>query len=162
MTNSVPATHLTEALKLEAEGYVDLFKIVFYQSSTLYIKSDNTVSWNGQVWEGIALKLTGVASYGDTQVSRPKLQLQNPDAIWSPFVSEGVLEGAMVTRYRVLNSDLAANNPVYISQTWQVGRVMSCTRLYIIMELRSLIDAPNFLIPARLFAPPAFPTVSTP
>lgn len=157
---TIPASHIDEAQKLNAQGYAELYRMDFHGGSTVYLKTDHTEAWNGNVWEGVALKLTGAGQYGSDQVARPKLELQNPNGMFSPFVSEGVLDGALVTRFRVLYEDILANNPVYVSNVWQVTRVASLTKVSMALELRSFGDSPVFLIPSLTYSPPVFPVVS--
>ena len=158
--SNIPASHIDEANKLEADGIVELFQIDMTNTSSLYLKSESTALWNGQTWEGLAIALSGVGSYGDDQISKPKLSLTNPDAIFSPFVSQGEFDAAFVTRYRVLYDDLVNDRPIYINQVWQINRVAALTRSMVSLELRSLTDVPNFIIPARTYTPPKFPVVS--
>ena len=157
---TVPANQITDAQQLLGDGYVDLFQVNLYGGGALFLKADHSETWNGQFWEGVGLKLTGVGTYGNEQVARPRLMMQNPDAAFSPFVSQGALDTSLVTRFRVLLADLRANNPVYVNQTWQVGRVLSCNRFSLTLELRGLADAPNAIVPAQTYSPPKYPTVS--
>lgn len=156
----VPNSHIVQALQLNADGYVYLFKITLNSGGTIYLVADQTVTWNGEIWQGVAIKQSGVGSYGDDQVSRPKLQVQNIDGAFTVFVSEGAFDLATVTRYRVLYQDILENNPVYLSQMWQVSRIASVTKTAIGLELQDMTDIPHFLIPARTFSPPDFPVVT--
>ena len=157
---SIPASHIDDAQTLAADAYVELFQIDFYTGSTSCFKTDHSETWNGRLWEGIALKLSGTGVYGDGQVARPKLQVQNPDGALSPFVSEGAFDGAFVTRYRVLRPDMEQNLPIFVSQVWQVSRIISLTKVSLEVELRSFGDCPQFIIPTDTFSPPLYPVVS--
>lgn len=161
MSGTLPTKHIIDAQKLdEAESYIELFFIQLREGQQFYLKNDNSGTWNGLTWEGLACKLTGTGSYADSQVARPKFQCQNPDALFSPFIAERALDGAFLTRYRVLLSDFVANNLIYVSQIWYVGRVSSLSRSAFILELRDFGDAPNQVIPALTFSPPKFASVS--
>lgn len=155
-----PAGHVEDAQLLVADGYVELFQIDLYTGSSVYLKTDHTETWNGNVWEGVSLKMTGVAKFADDQVSRPTFQIQNPMGSFSPFASEGAFDGAFVTRYRVLYADLQAGLPIYTSQVWQVNRIVGLTKDSLTVELRSFSDSPVFIIPGATFSPPKFPVVS--
>ena len=158
--STVPAGQIEDAQQLVGDAYIECFRVDLYTGSSLFLKSGHTETWNGNIWEGIALKLSGVGQYGDSQVSRPKFQIQNPDGSFSPFASEGAFDGAFVTRYRVLYEDLKNNLPIYSSQVWQVGRVSTLTRVSLEVELRSFGDSPVFILPAGTYSPPTFPVVS--
>lgn len=156
----VPASQIADAQQTQGDAIIKLFQVDFFGGSSVYLSADNTFTWNGLLWEGIGLQITGEASYGDDQVSRPKLSIQNPNGAFSLFMSQLAFDGAVITCFRILKSDLLDNNPVYTSQVWQVGRVLSGNRMVIVLELRSFADAPNYLIPAQTYAPPKYPTVS--
>jgi hypothetical protein len=158
--NAFPASQVAEMVKLVADAYVDFYSITLYSGGVIYLKDGQEQVWNGNVWSGTALKMSGVGTYGDDQISRPKFQTLNPDAIFSPFVSDGLVDKALVTRFRVLHQDVIANNPYYVSQQWVVSRVALCTRTSLTLELRTLMDAPNFTIPLNTFSPPIFPSVT--
>ena len=160
----VPPSHVAPSLSLTADGYVDFFQIVLQPPSTTLIAltADIDRTWNGIVWNGTAIRLSGFGVSSDGQNSRPKLETLNPGGLFSPYVSDGLLDYAHVTRFRVLLADAINDNPVYISQQWLVGRIALCTRTRLQLELRTLIDVPNFQIPANTFSPPLFPSVTTP
>ncbi|KGM36126.1 phage minor tail protein L [Inquilinus limosus] len=152
--------HRVDAQKLTADGIVYLFKIELASGGTIYLKADNTVTWQGNVYEGTAIKMDGVSNSVDDGNSRPKLQFANPDGAFSPFISQGSLDRAKVTRTRVLYDDLVNNRNVSSSQSWYVSRTIALNRQYASLELRLTMDGPFFVVPARIFAPPDFPSVS--
>lgn len=155
-----PPNHVTNALSIEADAYVTLFKIQLVPSGLVTITAAQQVTWQGLEYESVVCQMTSVASYATEQVSRPRLEIGNPDAAYSPLVSQGSLEGALVTRYRVLRDDLLADRNIYISHMWKVARVAALTKHRVSLELRELGDGPNFVVPAQTFSPPVFPVVS--
>jgi len=159
MSDMTP-TIIAESLKLEANGIVDFFQIILSSGGTIFLTSDQTKTWNSEIWEGVLIKLSGIGQYGDDQVSRPKLQVQNPAGAYTKFMGEGAFELALIYRFRVDYSDYINNLPVYITQQWQVSRVATGTKLYINLELQDQTNIPNAIIPARTYSPPNFPVVS--
>lgn len=157
---TVPISHLQEAVKLEADAYVDLFEIALKPSGFAYIKADDTVSWRGNTYEGLPVKMTQVSAQVDGSVSRPNLQIANPAGMFSIFVVQGYLNNAVVRRHRVLRTDLLANNNISLDQLWIVGRVTSLDKNQITLELRSYLDGPLAVVPNRTFCPPDFPQCS--
>jgi lambda family phage minor tail protein L len=158
---SVPTSHLEEAVKLEADAYVDLFEIGLQGGGgTVYFKADNTVEWQGNTYEGIAIKMSQVSTQIDGSVSRPTLQIVNPEGAFSIFVVRGYLNKATIVRHRVLKQHIDGNDNIEIRQIWGVGRVSSLDKNQITLELKSYLDGPNALVPNRVFKPPEFPQVS--
>lgn len=166
---TIPASHIVEAQKLTADGYVDLFEIVYdawrndidySNNARSYIKDNNPVLWQNHTYEGIACKIAGVGNSADEQVSRPTFTIMNPDGVFSSLVLQGRLEAALVIRKRVLKQHIDTNVADCITQTWRVSRVASCTNENITLELRDQLDGQTFVVPARMFIPPEFPFVS--
>lgn len=158
---NIPLSHMQDSKKLEADAYIDLFQIVLKQDNgILYLKMNKTMEWQGNSYQGTLIKLTGVGSYADDQVSRPSLAIWNPEGVFSALVDKGILNNARVYRIRVLKDDLINNRPVYRRSQWKVSRVSALVAPFINLELRDMLDGQNFLTPARMFMPPEFPTVS--
>lgn len=158
---TLPESHIEDSFKLEADGKVDLFQIHLAGSnSKVYLKLDNTVTWQGKTYEGTGVKLEGVAKYSDDEVSRPKLTLFNPNGVYSYLVDQGLLDNALIVRYRLLKEHLDANQNIFMRQQWRVSRISSMKSFYIVLELRDLMDGQSFLTPGRMFLPPEFSKVS--
>lgn len=158
---SAPIEHIEDSKKLEAEGYVDLYQIILSDKATIiYIKDNNDVTWQGNLYEGTGVKLSGVASYSDDQTSRPQLSLFNPEGVYSSLIDEGLLDNATVIRTRVLQTHINSDEPISRSQQWRVSRIASLTKNTIALEMRDMMDGQFFLTPGRMFIPPDFPQVS--
>jgi lambda family phage minor tail protein L len=157
---SEPTSHIVESQKLTADGVVELFEIVLNDNSHVYIKNNNTVTWQGIAYEGMPLKMSGVSANADEEQSRPTMVIFNPENMFGSFVANGVMEKALVIRRRVLYVDLLANNNIASTRRWLVGRVTSLTQQSLTVELRNLTDGPNFVVPRRMYTPPDFPVVS--
>ena len=82
MTLLIPEEHREENLKLSADTYVDLFHIQLRNGSNFFIKSGDTVFWNGNDWESLPISLTGYEINSDEKSSRPKLQVVNPEGVF--------------------------------------------------------------------------------
>ena len=158
----IPPSHIPPALSLTPDSYVDFYAVQLYQGATINLCEDIDRMWMGTSWTGIGLTFSGYGMYGTSQVSRPTLKAVNPDGVFSTYVAQRQFDYATITRYRVLLSDVLANNPVYLSQNWVVSRVQSCTHTSITLELRSYLDTPNFTLPSNQYTPPKFPMVTMP
>lgn len=158
---AAPLEHIEDSKNLDMEPYVDLFQIVLAdRSSKVYMKANNTVTWQGDIYEGTGIKIEGVANYSDEEVSRPRLTLYNPDGVYSYLVDQGLLDNAAVIRTRVLKQHIDSDQPIYQRQQWRVSRVASVRKNMLSLELRDLLDGQYFLTPGRMFIPPEFPQVS--
>lgn len=156
-----PASHIEDSKKLEADAYVELFEIVLSDRVTkIYLKMNKDMDYQGHSYEGTGIKIEGVASYADDEVSRPKLTIFNPDGVFSYPVDQGLMDNAKIIRTRVLKEHADADIPIYRRQQWYVKRVASLKKNYIALELRDMMDGQNFLTPGRMFIPPEFPVVN--
>lgn len=152
-----PQTHIEDAQKLEADGIVDLFVITYSDKvSKTYLKDNNTVTWQGNTYEGTGVKLTGVGEFSDEESSRPKFTMFNGNGVFTFPISQGYLEGGTITRIRVLKEHLDNDINISTQKTWKIARVASVTPDIIGLELRGLFDGPFSQIPRRMYIPPEF------
>jgi phage-related protein len=159
---SLPDSHIAENLKLEAEGYVDLFQLLLHNGARLYLKAGNSVTWQGNTYEGTGIQITNVASYSSEQVSRPTLNLFNPNGVFSPYIRDGEMDKATCIRYRVLVNNVEADVATYSINSWTVWRPLEVNAVQgkASFELRDQMDGFNYISPARMFISPDFKTVS--
>lgn len=155
-----PTEHLAEARKLNPNPYVELFEIKIQQDVYIWCTSHPTVTWRDQVWENYPLTFSGYNVQSTGEQSRPKLQIANPNAIFSSFVAKNELKKATVTRYMVFRDDLVNDVRVYIRNKWQISRVATLTKDSITFELRSILDGVRYTLPARQYLPPDFPSTT--
>ncbi len=162
MLSNVPESHIFDAHELESKGVRDLYKIELRNvgGTLLFLTPHNTIEYQGKVWEAIPSKLTENSQNSTGEVSRPKFSTVNPQGVFSLWVQQGVLDGAILTRYRVLLPDLEADNAAYMKNIWIISKVLSMNAQMLTFELRSILDGVNFTMPNRSFYPPDFPHVS--
>ena len=157
----VPLEHIQDAKKLDADAIIDLYEITLSDKSTkIYLKSNNSVTWQGNLFEGTGINLSGVGSHSDDETARPKLTLYNPQGVYSYLIDRGLLDNSIIKRIRVLKVHLDSDSPISRSQQWRVSRVASLRKNIIALELRDMLDGQFFQTPARMFIPPEFPQVS--
>lgn len=157
---SVPVSIINDAFNLDGKGMAFLYKIVLSDLTTFCLSPKRSWSWQGDTYEEVPCHMTGFARYADGKMSRPKFSVVNPNGMFTSYVNTGALEGAKVTRHRILIDDLQADNNLALSQTLRVSRVASVTKQLIVLELRGALDGANFKLPERTFNPPEFPHVS--
>ena len=156
--------HTRESMKLEADGYVHLFRITMSPPNEPEVIFRFTpgadVTWQGHTWESYACSLTDYKRESSGELSRPKFSLFNPHGFFSRYVHRRWADNAEVIRYRALKTHVDGNVNSYLRNTWKVGKVLSLSKSLIAFELREAIDGQFFLLPGRAYYPPEFPSVS--
>jgi phage-related protein len=162
MTTTAPVSHLQEAQKLTADALVDLYTVSLKNLSVVFrFKNDDTRTWLGQTYEGMACRMSGDDRSADGEESRPLLQIMNPFGIFNSAARKGQLDLATVTRKRVLFQHLEGNVNIAETRMWYVGRIRELiSGQSISLELRNMTEGANFQIPCRQYIPPEFPMVS--
>lgn len=162
MTTTAPVSHLEEAQKLTADALIDLYTITLKNLSVVFrFKNDDTVTWRGNQYEGMACRMSGDNRTADGEESRPVLQVMNPLGIFNSAAVKGQLDLATVKRQRVLGRHITGNVNIFDQRMWRVGRVRELiSGQSISLELRNMTEGANFQIPARQFTPPDFPFVT--
>jgi lambda family phage minor tail protein L len=161
--SDLPDTHVAGAFELETDAMVDLFKIQLNQtagSTILCITDKQQVTWQGMTFEALACNLTGVGVNTNGQWMRPKFTVANPDGLFSAFVAQGKMDGAIITRYRVAKPDVDMNVGRFAMNVWRQSKTLNMAKMLVTFELRSPLDGPMFKLPARAFYPPEYPHVS--
>lgn len=162
MRTDLPASQQFDAHELESKGIREFFKIEFVAPGdpTLYITAHNPINWLDQSWETLPCQLSESQQNSTGEVSRPKFSIVNPSGLLSLWIESGATEGAIITRYQALVSDIEAGVAAYSKNVWILSKVISLNKNLATFECRSTIDGQNFDLPARSFYPPDFPHVS--
>ncbi|RUU74356.1 hypothetical protein [Mesorhizobium sp. M7A.F.Ca.MR.362.00.0.0] len=152
---------MTESQKLTADAFVNLYEIQLRTEPVILLLSDSvTRTWGGRVWEMFGVQLSGEKRSADDEETRPKLQLINPEGVFSTLVRQRLLDRATVIRYRLLRDHFEADVQIYQRRMWYVSRISDVTAgQSITAELRVMTEGPNSKVPARQFMPPEFPMV---
>lgn len=156
--------HVRESMKLEAQGYHELFQITMkprgLPQQNLFITSMKEVFWQGKTWEAVPAVLVGYGQNSSGEQNRPKFTIVNPDGLFTKYVHQGWTDNAEVVRYRVLKSHLEANINSFVKHVWRISKPLAISVAQATFELRGALDGQHFLLPARAFFPPEFPHVS--
>lgn len=156
------AEHLDQSRLLQPDPYIDFFDIRVNpgaQATRLFLTSHPDVTWNNQLWTNFPVELTGADLKTGGELVRPQLRMGNPGAVFSYLISANQIYSGTVRRYRVLRRHLDANVASYLTNLWDIGKVASLNRDYLVLELRSPLDRHDYNLPARQFFPPEFPYV---
>ncbi len=162
MANQVPVTQQFDAFELESRGLREFVKIEFLGDSdaTMYLTAHDQIEWLGRTWEFLPCKISESAQNSTGEMSRPKFTIVNPGGVFSVFIERGETDGALVTRYRALLSDIESGVSAYQKHMWIISRCINLNKYMAVFELRSTMDGAHFTLPARSFYPPEYPTVS--
>lgn len=161
MPTALPANHITDSLSLKADARINLFELYPLPGGTIYFKSDNTVTWLGNVYEGLPCALSG-EEWDTEKTVTPRLQIGQENLDLLPFkglVHDGYLDGASITRRVLLLDDLVNNRNIKQTIQYRVKRVESYSRSSITLQLTSLSSAVKQTVPFRQYLPPEFPWV---
>lgn len=160
---TIPASHITDAQKLEADGIVELFELSPISGGTLYFKRGNTQTWQGNEYVGLPCGLSDWKQSAEKVAVQPRLTIgeENIDlSIFKPLLFDGTVDGAAVIYRRVLLDHIIANSPISQIAHFRVKRVESYSRSRVILGLSSASDSINFTLPNLQYFPPAYPAVS--
>lgn len=164
MLNATSDTiHQEEATRLAPESYVELFKFIYdYLQPDQFIAFTNhpTTTWQGITYENFPHQFSGYNIQSTGEQSRPKLQVANPNGLFSSLLVNGTLRQAQLVRYLVLRSDLLADENRYLRNKWLMAKVMNLTKDSVTLELRSVLDGVRYTLPARQYISPDFPVTS--
>lgn len=162
MRTDIPESQKFDAFELESQGIREFYKIEFLapDDPVMYITPHNETVWMDQTWESLQCNMSENAQNSSGEMSRPKFTIVNPNGMFSLWIEAGYTDGAILSRYRVMLSDLEIGAAVYTKQIWTLSKVVSLNKKLAVFECRSTIDGPNFDLPARSFYPPDFPHVS--
>lgn len=159
---AIPASHIADSHKLVADGRVDLFTLTPPAGGTVRFKQDNDQIWQGNLFTGIPMQLTGERRTADAGFIMPKLQIgqENVDlSMFKALVYDGYLDNATVIRQTVLLTNIIANQPIFEQMVYRIKRVEQYSRSQIVLALATLSDSLGFELPYRQYLPPAFPSV---
>jgi len=160
MRPGVPAEQIADAQKLIADGRCYLYEIEMVNGAFVRLRDGPPVVWNSMSFEELPITVSGAGQSSGEEVFRPKMQIANPEGVFSAYIESGVLERGYVRQYLVLKTHLDANQPIFSMRLWTVGKIVSLNKNLLVAELRGIGDGPNFVIPGRMFMPPDFPQVS--
>jgi phage-related protein len=159
---TLPQEHIEDAHKLIADGRVDLFSLTPSGGGTVHFKNDDDVTYQSIFYKGVPTRLTSEKKTSDAGWQLPKLQIGQPDIDISAFkglIFDGYVDNAIVVRKTVLRQHLDADLDISQERVYRVKRVESYSRSQIVLQLATVSDALGFMMPHRLYLPPAFPSV---
>lgn len=160
---TIPPDHIKDSQELIADGEVYLYEITpSTGTGVLRIKPDNSVTWLGQEYTGIPMKMTGERRESDTGFSNPKLTIgqENMDlSLFKPLIAEGSLDNALVKKHTVLLDNLMNQRNIKETMIYRVKQVAGYSSVQINLILATYSDSLGFELPIKAYDQPDFPTV---
>lgn len=161
---TIPSSQITDAHKLTADAEIDLFELTpSTGTGQIYFKSDDTITWQGNVYNGVPLTFSGDAKSTQGSSSQPRLVIgqENVDlSAFKPLIFDGTIDGATILRSRILLDDLVNNRLIRAVYYYRVRRIESYSRTSINLQLATWSGSMGFSMPFRQYLPPAYPAVS--
>lgn len=163
MSSAIPIEHVKDSHLLIADARIELFDLTpSGGTGVVRFKADNDISWRGNVYTGLPLKLSGEKKTSDTGLTMPQLTIGDENtnlSIFKPLVYDGYLDNAVVVKQTALLDNILNNRLIRESVTYRVKRVVSYGRNQVVMQLATLSDSLGFQLPYRQYLPPAYPSV---
>lgn len=161
--SQIPPEQVADSHKLIADARIDLYELTpSGGSGTVRFKNENTVTWRGNLYEGMPVALTGEKKTSDTGLTMPKMVIGQQDidiSAFKPLVFDGYLDNAIIVKMTILLDDLVNNRNIKQTSIYRVKRVEEYSRSKISMQLATLSDSLGFSMPYRQYLPPAFASV---
>lgn len=160
--DSVPYSQIVDAHKLDADGYVSLYRLFPLVGGEVDVKSGPEFQYQGILYESLPVTLKGEKWAVDGSTPTPRFIIGQPDLDLLPFkglINDGYLEGARLTRYKVLLEDMLADVNSKRVTHFKIKRPESYNRTSIVLLLSTDSGAVGQTYPFRQYIPPAFPWV---
>lgn len=158
---SVPNQHTQESQSLNPQDFLDFIEIRMASGAIVRLCEYGEYNWNGMLFEYGYIQITGADERNNGEkIVRPILNFANPEAAFHLPVSQGLLDQAVVSRFRVLPKNLNASPAIFEPRTWRLTRITNMTRQVLSAELRSVSDIQETIMPPRQYLRQDFPSVS--
>jgi phage-related protein len=164
MSDQLPAGHISDSLKLDADGRVTLFELTPSVGSGVFrFKEGADATWLSNLYQGVGMGFSGDRRSGDGTSALPKLTIggDNMDlGALKPLLFDGSIDGGLVRRAQLLLDDLVNNRNISFDTWYRVKRVEDYSSRKVGIVLAPYAESFGAKLPRRKFVPPAFPYVS--
>lgn len=116
-----------------------------------------TRDWKDVTWAHSPFKISGVGNKSSGEKTRPSLSLPNEGGIYSYYLNQGLLEDAVVTRYKALPNE--SNGALTSKHVFYVSHASNISASILTLQLRKLSDGNKTKFPPRRYIQPEFSTV---
>lgn len=159
MRTDLPTSIVDTLVDLETEPLVQLFRIELIDNTVIHVNPYQDLTWQGDTYTGVPCKMSDLAMEASGRLNRPKFTFANPEGLFTQHLYAGGMDAALITRIRVLKSDLLANNDFSVEEQFRVSRIVSIADPLVVLELRDVLDGHTFMLPADSYIPPEYPHV---
>ena len=146
----------TKVNSLVQQNTIYLLKIKLPDGRYIFICDSFEIEYLGDKYQFLEFNMSGDKESQTGERSRPTINLTNPNYFLNPLALSGVLVGALVTRYQ-LEATFDGSTQVQLvrSNQWKVYQISGIIT-NLVLQLRTLVDSANRMIPPRQYFPPLF------
>lgn len=146
----------TKINSLVQQNTIYLLKIKLPDGRYIFICDSFELEYLGDKYQFLEFNMSGDKESQTGERSRPTINLTNPNYFLNPLALSGALVGALVTRYQLeATFDGSTQIQLVRSNQWKVYQISGIST-NLVLQLRTLVDSANRMIPPRQYFPPLF------
>lgn len=146
----------TNINSLVQQNTIYLLKIKLPDGRYIFICDSFEIEYLGDKYQFLEFNMSGDKESQTGERSRPTINLTNPNYFLNPLALSGALVGALVTRYQLeATFDGSTQIQLVRSNQWKVYQISGIST-NLVLQLRTLVDSANRMIPPRQYFPPLF------
>ena len=146
----------TKINSLVQQNTIYLLKIKLPDGRYIFICDSFEIEYLGDKYQFLEFNMSGDKESQTGERSRPTINLTNPNYFLNPLALSGALVGALVTRYQLeATFDGSTQIQLVRSNQWKIYQISGIST-NLVLQLRTLVDSANRMIPPRQYFPPLF------
>ena len=146
----------TKVNSLVQQNTIYLLKIKLPDGRYIFICDSFEIEYLGDKYQFLEFNMSGDKESQTGERSRPTINLTNPNYFLNPLALSGALVGALVTRYQLeATFDGSTQIQLVRSNQWKIYQISGIST-NLVLQLRTLVDSANRMIPPRQYFPPLF------
>ena len=146
----------TKINSLVQQNTIYLLKIKLPDGRYIFICDSFEIEYLGDKYQFLEFNMSGDKESQTGERSRPTINLTNPNYFLNPLALSGALVGALVTRSQLeATFDGSTQIQLVRSNQWKVYQISGIST-NLVLQLRTLVDSANRMIPPRQYFPPLF------
>ena len=146
----------TKVNSLVQQNTIYLLKIKLPDGRYIFICDSFEIEYLGDKYQFLEFNVSGDKESQTGERSRPTINLTNPNYFLNPLALSGALVGALVTRYQLeATFDGSTQIQLVRSNQWKIYQISGIST-NLVLQLRTLVDSANRMIPPRQYFPPLF------
>ena len=146
----------TKINSLVQQNTIYLLKIKLPDGRYIFICDSFEIEYLGDKYQFLGFNMSGDKESQTGERSRPTINLTNPNYFLNPLALSGALVGALVTRYQLeATFDGSTQIQLVRSNQWKIYQISGIST-NLVLQLRTLVDSANRMIPPRQYFPPLF------